>query len=80
MKKYSELWCGYSLVFFKIRFTIDILSLSYIPCQILWNLECIDKGAATPGKKNLGSNLAIKPIVSHMSFKTDNDFQTLWEP
>lgn len=29
--------------------------------------------------KALGSDLAIKPIVSHMSFKTDNDFQRVWE-
>lgn len=60
-----------------MRFAIDLLWLSYIPCQILWNLECIDKGTATPGKRNLGSDLAIKPIVSHMSFETDNDFQTV---
>lgn len=56
-----------------------MLWLPYIPCQTLWNLECIDKGTATPGKKKLGSDLEIKPIVSHMYFKTDNDFQTVWE-
>lgn len=54
-----------------------MLWLSYIPCQTLWNLECIDKGTATPGKKNLGRDLAIKPRVSHMSFKTDQYFQTV---
>lgn len=54
-----------------------MLWLPYIPCQTLWNLECIDKGTATPGKKKLGSDLEIKPIVSHMYFKTDNDFQTV---
>lgn len=78
MKKYSKLRCVYSLVvFFLIRFAIDLLWLSYIPCQILWNLECRDKDTATPGKKNLGSSLAIKPIVSRMSFKTHNDFQAV---
>lgn len=67
MKEYSALWCGYSLRVFFIRFAIDILWLSYIPSQILWNLECIEKRATTPGKKNLCSDLAIKPIVRHMS-------------
>lgn len=53
-----------------IRVPIDLLCFAYILYQILWNLECTDKATATPGKKNLDNDLTIKPIVSHISFKT----------
>lgn len=60
-------WLYFRVLF--IRVPIDILCFAYILYQILWNLECTDKAAATLGKKNLDNDLAIKPIVSHISLK-----------
>lgn len=73
MRKYAAVRCGYALQGFQFIYFV----FAYIAYQILWNLECRDKAAATLGKKKLINNFAIKPVVSHISFKTDCEFWTV---
>lgn len=65
-------WLCFRVLF--IRVPIDIFCFAYIPYKIIWNLECTDKTAATLGNKNLDNDLLIKPIVSRVSFKIDDNF------